>query len=52
MEEQNGAYTRKIGKTTFVIGLKPAENAKGTLEDKLKRLIQKENLENASNQEA
>ena len=44
MEEQNGAYTRKIGKTTFVIGLKSAEKAKGTLEDKLKLMIQKENL--------
>ena len=47
MEEQIGAYTRKIGKTTFIISLKPAEKAKSTLEDKLKRMIQKENLDNA-----
>ena len=46
MDEQNGTYTRKIGKTTFVIGLKQAEKAKGTLEDKLKRMIQKENSDN------
>lgn len=41
MEEQAVAHTRKIGKTAFAIGLKPAENAKGTLEDKLKRMIKK-----------
>ncbi len=41
MEEQIGVYTRKIGKKTFIIGLKPSEKAKGTLEEKLKRMIQK-----------
>ena len=51
MEEQNGAYTRKIGKTTFIIGLKPAEKAKGTLEDKLKRMIQKDILNYAKSKE-
>lgn len=47
MEEQTGAHIRKIGKTAFAIGLKPAANAKGTLEDKLKRMIQKENSNSA-----
>lgn len=47
MEKQAGAYTRKVGKTTFAIGLKLAENAKGTLEEKLNRMIQKKNSNNA-----
>ena len=29
MKEQTGAYTRIIGKTTFVIGIKKAEKEKG-----------------------
>lgn len=41
MKEQTGAYTRIIGKTTFVIGIKKAEKEKGTLEDKLKRMLLK-----------
>lgn len=41
MKEQTGAYTRKIGKTTFVIGLKQAEKEKATLEDKLRRMLLK-----------
>ena len=45
MEEQNGAYTRKIGKTTFVIGLKSAEKAKGTLNGKLERMLLKKTSE-------
>lgn len=47
MEEQTGAHIRKIGKTTFSIWVKPDENAKGSLEDKLKRMIQTDNLDNA-----
>ena len=42
LEGQNGGYTRKIRNTTFVIVQKQAEKAKGTLEDKLKRMIQDE----------
>ncbi len=45
MEEQTGNYARRIGKTTFSIGLKPAENAKRTLEDKLKGMIQKNEID-------
>ena len=47
MKEQTGVYTRQIGKTTYVIGPKPAEKSKGTLENKLKRMIQKENNESS-----
>ena len=52
MEEPINTHSRKIGKTTYIIGLKPAEKAKGTLEDKLKKLIQRENLKTANDQEA
>ena len=51
MEEPINTHSRKIGKTTYIIGLKPAEKAKGTLEDKLKRMIQKENLKSATSEE-
>ncbi len=52
MAEPINTHSRKIGKTTYIIGLKPAEKAKGTLEEKLKRMIQKENLKDANDQEA
>lgn len=41
MEEQTVAYTRIVGKTAFVIGLKQTDKAERTLEEKLERMLLK-----------
>lgn len=42
-EPQNdGSFTMQVGNTTFLVGLHFSKTSKETLEDKMKRLIEKD----------